>query len=197
MEISDDLRCVFSAEVEERDDSYVIEVPKRELDLGTLRAGDVYRVAMVAGANSGEPNTASRSAGTDTTPRDGSEASPSTESRSAVSTDAGSTDAETDDDTSADAGRSDADPADNGGGSRSGGARTGEPEPPVERGDEVTVDIEGIGDQGDGIARVDRGYVIIVPDTEKGERVAIRVTSVKQNVAFAEVVDRIERQQYE
>ena len=67
--------------------------------------------------------------------------------------------------------------------------RTG-PQPPVSVGDERTVDIEDIGEQGDGIARVERGFVVIVPDTEKNERVTIRISDVKENVAFADVVDR-------
>ncbi|WP_266080932.1 TRAM domain-containing protein [Haladaptatus caseinilyticus] len=61
---------------------------------------------------------------------------------------------------------------------------------PVEEGDRRTVEIEGIGDQGDGIARVDQGYVIIVPDTEKRDRVTIEITDVTETVAFAEVVER-------
>jgi len=66
------------------------------------------------------------------------------------------------------------------------------PEPPVEKGETRTVDIEGTGEQGDGIARVERGYVVIVPDAEKGERVTIKITDVKETVAFAEVVEREE-----
>ncbi|WP_255191999.1 TRAM domain-containing protein [Natronobeatus ordinarius] len=66
----------------------------------------------------------------------------------------------------------------------------GNPEPPVEEGETRTVDIEGIGEQGDGIARVERGYVIIVPDTEKGERVTIEITDVKETVGFADVIER-------
>jgi predicted RNA-binding protein with TRAM domain len=62
--------------------------------------------------------------------------------------------------------------------------------PPVEEGEVREVEIEGIGDQGDGIARVERGYVIIVPETEEGERVTIEITNVRENVAFSEVVER-------
>ena len=65
-----------------------------------------------------------------------------------------------------------------------------DPEQPVEEGETRTVDIEGIGEQGDGVARVERGYVIIVPDTEKGERVTIEITDVKETVAFADVIER-------
>lgn len=67
---------------------------------------------------------------------------------------------------------------------------TPSPEPPVEIGEHRTVEIEGIGEQGDGIARVDRGYVIIVPDTEQRERVTVEINDVTPNVAFGEVVER-------
>ncbi|GAB6862007.1 TRAM domain-containing protein [Haloplanus litoreus] len=65
------------------------------------------------------------------------------------------------------------------------------PEPPVEDGETREVEIEDIGEQGDGITRVERGFVVIVPDTKESERVKIEITDVRQNVAFAEVVDRL------
>jgi predicted RNA-binding protein with TRAM domain len=61
---------------------------------------------------------------------------------------------------------------------------------PVEKGDQRTVDIEDIGDQGDGIARTDRGYVLVVPDTVQGERVTVEVTDVSESVGFADVIER-------
>ncbi|PSP34614.1 deoxyribonuclease [Halobacteriales archaeon QH_10_67_22] len=64
-------------------------------------------------------------------------------------------------------------------------------EPPVEVGESRTVEIEGLGDQGDGIARVERGFVVIVPDTEKGERVRVEISDVSETVAFATVVERL------
>jgi predicted RNA-binding protein with TRAM domain len=64
-----------------------------------------------------------------------------------------------------------------------------EPQPPVEVGEVRYVEIEDIGKQGDGIARVERGYVIIVPDTEVGEQVKIEVREVKSNFAVGDVVD--------
>jgi predicted RNA-binding protein with TRAM domain len=63
--------------------------------------------------------------------------------------------------------------------------------PPVEEGEQRDVEIEDIGEQGDGISRVDRGFVVIVPDTEQGERVTVQITDVRENVAFAEVVERL------
>jgi predicted RNA-binding protein with TRAM domain len=117
----DDIRCLFSAELRHTDDgAYVIDVPDRELSMGTLDPHERYQVALM-------PLTG------------------------------------------------DAD----------------RPAAPVEVGDERTVEIETIGEQGDGIARVERGFVIIVPDTDVGERVRVEITDVKQSVAFATVVERI------
>ncbi|MFW6000058.1 MAG: TRAM domain-containing protein [Halorubrum sp.] len=133
MEISEKLLCLFSAEVRETDDGeYVIDVPGREIDTGSLEPGETYRVALVA--------------------RDG--------------------DAAAADDAEASPSRSD-----------------DGPQPPVEPGEMRYVEIEDLGKQGDGIARVERGYVIIVPDTEVGERVKIEVTEVKSNFAVGEVVE--------
>lgn len=134
MEISEKLLCLFSADVRETDDGeFVVDVPKREVETGSLEPGETYRVALVA--------------------RDGS----------------------------ADAAADEAD----GSASHDGDG----PQPPVEPGEMRYVEIEDLGKQGDGIARVERGYVIIVPDTEVGERVKIEVTEVKSNFAVGEVVE--------
>ncbi|MFT4923760.1 MAG: putative RNA-binding protein with TRAM domain [Haloarculaceae archaeon] len=63
-------------------------------------------------------------------------------------------------------------------------------EQPVSEGDVVDVEIEDIGEQGDGIARVGPGYVVIVPDAKMGERVSVEVNETRENVAFAEVLKR-------
>ncbi|WP_266081196.1 TRAM domain-containing protein [Haladaptatus caseinilyticus] len=63
-------------------------------------------------------------------------------------------------------------------------------EPPVEEGDRRNVEIDDIGNQGDGIASVERGYIVIVPDTDPQEQVTVEITSVTSRFAFAEVVDR-------
>ena len=133
MEISEELRCLFSGKVEERDGSYVVEIPEQELRLGNLQAEETYRVAVLPSSATNEANN------TDTDSR--SEQAPQT--------------------------------------------------PPVEEGEQRTVEIEDIGDQGDGITRVERGFVVIVPDTKQSERVTIEITDVRENVAFAEVVDRV------
>jgi predicted RNA-binding protein with TRAM domain len=67
----------------------------------------------------------------------------------------------------------------------------GPSKPPVEEGEQRTVEIEDIGDKGDGLARVERGFVVIIPDTEQGERVTVEITQVRENVAFADVVERV------
>lgn len=64
-----------------------------------------------------------------------------------------------------------------------------EPQPPVDVGETRYVEIEDIGKQGDGIARVERGYVIIVPGADVGERVKVEVSEVKSNFAVGEVIE--------
>jgi predicted RNA-binding protein with TRAM domain len=61
--------------------------------------------------------------------------------------------------------------------------------PPVEKGEIRGVVVESIGDQGDGIARVDQGYVVIVPGAEPGDEPTVEIKKVRQNVAFASVVE--------
>ena len=129
MEISDKLLCLFNADVRDEDDRYVVEVPKREVETGSIDPGETYRVALI--------------------------------SRAAEST---------------------SETVDSDG-------PTSEPQPPVEPGELRYVEIEDIGKQGDGIARVERGYVIIVPDTAVGDRVKIEVSEVKSNFAVGEVIE--------
>ncbi len=135
MEIPDDLLCLFSARIDSRDGSHVIEIPDAEFDLGGLDDDGVYRVAVLPAADeSGGASTGGRG-------RHG----------------------------------------------RSG--REDHREPPVEVGDVREVEIESLGDQGDGIARVDRGYVVIVPETEVGDRVTIEIEDLHANFAIARVVE--------
>jgi predicted RNA-binding protein with TRAM domain len=128
LEISEKLLCLFSAEVTSDGDSYTVEIPKREVDTGSIDPGETYRVALIASEDDAEPTSEPEE--------------PSTE-----------------------------------------------PQPPVEPGEIRYVEIEDIGKQGDGIARVERGYVIIVPGAEIGERVKIEVTEVKSNFAVGEIID--------
>jgi predicted RNA-binding protein with TRAM domain len=53
----------------------------------------------------------------------------------------------------------------------------------------LDVTIEAVGDLGDGIAKVDRGYAVIVPGSQPGEQESIEVQDVKEYVAFANVIE--------
>ena len=59
---------------------------------------------------------------------------------------------------------------------------------PVAAGDRLEVDVVDVGDQGDGIAKVD-GYTLFVAGADAGETVEVRVTDVKPRFGFAELVD--------
>ncbi|MFQ3285854.1 23S rRNA (uridine(2552)-2'-O)-methyltransferase [Natronomonas sp.] len=56
---------------------------------------------------------------------------------------------------------------------------------PVRKGDQVEVEIEDVGREGDGIAKVE-GYTVFVPDAEPGDEVEIEVTDVKPRFGFGE-----------
>jgi predicted RNA-binding protein with TRAM domain len=64
------------------------------------------------------------------------------------------------------------------------------PEPPVNEGEVRTVTIDTRGNRGDGITRVERGFVVIVPDAEPDEEVTVEIETVQSNVAFASVLER-------
>jgi len=100
VEISEKLLCLFSTDVSEEEDRYVIEVPRQEIETGDIDPGEVYRVALIS--------------------REGE-----------ASTDEGTTTATAQ-------------------------SAPSEPQPPVDVGETRYVEIEDIGKQGDGIARVER-----------------------------------------
>ena len=62
-------------------------------------------------------------------------------------------------------------------------------EPPVDEGEVRDVTIETVGDQGDGIAKVERGYVVIVPGAQPGDEPTVKIEQVQEDVAFASIVD--------
>ena len=140
VEISGELLCLYTAEIDSSGDTHTLEVPKHEVKKGSLDPNETARVAVFS-------TTASAS-------KSDSPSNAQSESRSHYS----------------------------------------EP-PPVDDGDLVDIEIDSLGDQGDGIGRVGPGYVVIVPDTDVGERVNVRITETKENVAFAEVVKRYDSNQ--
>jgi len=58
---------------------------------------------------------------------------------------------------------------------------------PVEVGKEYEVEISEVGAKGDGIARLSN-FVIFVPNTQKGEKVKVKINSVGRSFAVAEKV---------
>ncbi len=136
MNISEQLTCLFSAKIEAhgREDSYVVEIPKHEIEVGYVDPTAAHQLALL-----------SMPANQETT-------DPPAESNPEIDHDG----------------------------------------PPVTEGETRVVEIEEIGDQGDGLTRVDRGYVVIVPEAEKGERVEIEIETVRENVAFGRIVKRID-----
>lgn len=161
--------CLFTGRIENRDGEYVLEIPIREIDLGTLEPGDTYRVGVYPEVAMSSTTDRPHTTGTDrSTPtvRPVEERAPSTPTRDSsrlTSPDTAGPSTSTD--------------------------RTPD-RPPVTEGETLRVQIEDVGDQGDGLARVGPGYVVFVPDTEIGQRPLVRVTTVRENVAFAEVVER-------
>lgn len=122
-----DLLAIFSAEIERTNGNYVITIPERELDIGELESGAVYRFGVMN-------QMGTRSSGTNQ----------GVENRSG---------------------------------------------PPVDEGDVLEVEIDSKGEEGDGIAYVEGGYVVFVPKTTIGERVTVEVVSVGPRFARAEPVD--------
>ncbi len=58
---------------------------------------------------------------------------------------------------------------------------------PVEMGKEYEVEVSEISNRGDGIARI-QGFVIFVPGAKAGQKTKIRITSIGNRFAKAEVV---------
>jgi predicted RNA-binding protein with TRAM domain len=136
IEISDSLRSVFSAQIEERDGSYIVDVPANEIEHDALAADETYRVAILKSESSTSQKT--------------QEEQPQSAAQEPTPTSDG---------------------------------------PPVDEGEVRDVTIETTGDQGDGIAKVERGYVVIVPGGQPGDKPSVEIEQVKENVAFASIVE--------
>ncbi|GAA0294864.1 23S rRNA (uridine(2552)-2'-O)-methyltransferase [Halarchaeum salinum] len=59
---------------------------------------------------------------------------------------------------------------------------------PVRVGDELDVEITGVGEEGDGIAKVD-GFTLFVAGAAEGDEVHVEVTDVKPRFGFAEPIE--------
>lgn len=60
---------------------------------------------------------------------------------------------------------------------------------PVEAGETHHVEIEELGDEGDGIAYIE-GFVVFVPETDPTDSVDIEIDSVQDSFATADVVEQ-------
>ena len=133
IEIPDQLDCLFTSSVTENDGSYRLEVPQNELDMGTVSAGETYRVVVLEETQSAEGQRQQEHPSVETTPT-----------------------------------------------------------PPVSTGDVREVSIETLGDQGDGIAKIERGYVLIVPGARPDDEVTVEITDVRENFAFTQIRDQLD-----
>ena len=61
---------------------------------------------------------------------------------------------------------------------------------PVKEGETYEVVVEGIGAKGDGIAKY-KGFVIVVPGVQKGEKIKVRVDAVRGRLSFGTVVEKL------
>ncbi|MFC7080713.1 TRAM domain-containing protein [Halorussus caseinilyticus] len=59
---------------------------------------------------------------------------------------------------------------------------------PVESGERYSVEIEDLGSEGDGIARIE-SFVVFVPGADLGDRVDIRIEEVGGSHATASIVE--------
>ena len=152
MDFLDSVLCMFTSRLKRRNDTYTLEIPEQEVEVGSLEEGKAYKVALFeageieSGQESGEP----RSGFTGQVPgtQMGTQ-QPQPESKKELD------------------------------------------QPPVEEGEIREVEIEDIGEKGDGLARIPPGYVVFVENTSPGDRVRIKITEARDNFAFAEVVGQV------
>ena len=64
-----------------------------------------------------------------------------------------------------------------------------ETQAPVSEGEQLDVEIEDLGQQGDGIARVGPGYVLIVPGSDVGEHYTVEIQQITPSFGFAEIIE--------
>src|SRR6266571_2576237 len=64
---------------------------------------------------------------------------------------------------------------------------------PVEEGQEVDLTVESVGKRGDGIARINN-FVVFIPGTNAGDKVKVRITTVRGSFATGEVVGKVQEE---
>lgn len=59
---------------------------------------------------------------------------------------------------------------------------------PVKVGDIIELTMESLGQKGDGVAKY-QSFIVMVPNTELGDRKQVRIVKVLPSMAFGEVVE--------
>jgi len=168
VKISDSLQLLFEAPVEQDGDRYIVSIPDELVDDGRLSIEDAYRVALL---ETTAPEADSQSA---------------SKAPSASASDAGTpTDVKSQASSEGSGSSSKPNASSSSGSNRSPGRLQ---RPPVEEGEVRSVTIDTLGDQGDGIARVGPGFIVIVPGTQPGDQLDVQITNVTETVAFADPV---------
>ena len=57
---------------------------------------------------------------------------------------------------------------------------------PIKVGDIIELTIEGLGTKGDGFGKIEN-FVVMVPNTKKGETVRVEITKVLRKMAFGKI----------
>ncbi|WP_331234836.1 TRAM domain-containing protein [Natronorarus salvus] len=134
-EIPDTLRLLFTADLQQREEKHIIELPADQVGSpdSAITPGEQYRVAIIEFHRATEQTSESGERSTREPPENAQN-------------------------------------------------------PPVAEDEVRTVTIEALGDQGDGIAKVERGYVLIVPGGEPGDELTVRIDEVRETVGFAQMI---------
>lgn len=134
-EIPDSLRLLFTADLQQREEKYIIEIPADQISTSdpAIKPGKQYRVAVIESHRAAKHSSESEKSSTHKSSENAQN-------------------------------------------------------PPVVEGEVRTVTIEALGDQGDGIAKVERGYVLIVPGGEPGDELTVRIDEARENVGFAQMI---------
>lgn len=158
VQFPDSLRLLFESSLQDSDDGYTITIPNELIENGSLREDAVYRIALLEAPTNDSAVSTKNTAGSLSTGGQPTQSTTGTE---------GTTREQEYDRTQ---------------------WTNSSQGPPVTEGETRMVAIDSLGEQGDGIAKVENGFVIIVSDTQPGDHVEVEVTTVKETVAFAEPI---------
>jgi predicted RNA-binding protein with TRAM domain len=186
---TDELASLFTARVTDENGRYTVSIPKRLFKRGPIANGDALRVALIDGDDArGSASIHSADAPSDASPTDTRSADNHAATVAGRRTPSGASDApgsttETTASPSSETTRTARPPAE-----ATATTRVDPDGPPVSEGERRTVTVETLGDEGDGIAKVERGYVVIVSGAEPGDTVTVEITNVRENVSFGSII---------